>query len=119
MLNDITFGDTVLVLSAPETEAVGIAGKKGRVYGLTTPSNTGVEVVGTLRRDHAINVFFEDLDRSVWLPQELLECVDHGAGTVISLDGVNERWVRRDDGSWAELKSPPAAGHRPWWRFWR
>ena len=56
---NITFGDTVRLLSTPETEAVGVAGQVGKVYGETTPSASGVKVVGELVGDYALNVHFE------------------------------------------------------------
>ena len=53
---------------------------EGQVYGETTPSVTGIEVVGNLRDDFAINVFFESRDTSYWFAPELLEFLDHAEG---------------------------------------
>ena len=115
---EISFGDTVQVLDTPETQALGIADGRGSVFGHTTPSSTGIEVVGARSRDYGINVYFDELDRGVWLAEELLAFVDHGAGGVMTLDGVDKQWVRAADGSWLEFDTAPAA-RRPWWRFWR
>src|SRR5882672_11512948 len=55
-----SFGDNVRIRSSVETISNGVAGLVGQVYGQTTPSVTGVEVIGKLESDYAINVFFED-----------------------------------------------------------
>ena len=116
----ISFGDNVRVRSTPETESAGLAGLRGQVYGCTTPSQTGVEVVGELKNDYAVNVFFAASDEAYWLAPELLEFVDHAAGTEISLAGVAKKWVRTESGEWLESETgdPPQA-RRPWWQFWR
>jgi hypothetical protein len=103
MLNStIAFGDTVRIVSAPETERLGIAGKSGPVYGETTPTVSGVEVVGILTRDFALNVYLEELKESFWLPEHLVELVDHGEGTTFTVDGISKRWVRTAEGGWDE-----------------
>jgi hypothetical protein len=109
----ITFGDNVRVRSSPETEARGVAGLIGQVYGETTLSVTGVVVIGEVTRDHALNVHFEGRAETLWFAPELLEFVDHGAGTEIRLDGVPKKWVRTATGEWAEKPD-----RKPWWRFW-
>jgi hypothetical protein len=119
MTDRISFGDTVTVRAVAETEAARIAGKTGTVYGYTTPSSTGVHVVGALQRDHAVNVYFDDLRESFWLPEELLVFVDHRAGIRVSISGVNKEWIRKTDGSWEEATAlTPRPIKRPWWRFW-
>ena len=94
----LAFGDNVRVRRAPSTEAIGIAGHVGQIYGETTPSSTSPEVVGELLRDYAINVDFPELGRNVWLAEQLLEFVDHGAGTTMTIGDVT--LVRRADGEW-------------------
>jgi hypothetical protein len=111
----MTFGDNVRLLSTPETEALGVAGKVGQVYGVTTPSVTGIAVIGNLVGDCAFNVHFEgrtDTD-SIWFVPELLEFVDHGPGTEIRLNGVPKKWTRSESGEWIE-----APLKKPWWKFW-
>ena len=44
---EVSFGDNVRVVRTRETEALGVAGRVGQVFGYTTPSITGVVVVGT------------------------------------------------------------------------
>lgn len=118
MKEQISFGDNVRVNSAPDTIARGLAGEVGTIYGETTPSVTGVEVIGTLVTDYAINVHFEHRNESFWFAPELVDLVDHSPGTEIRLDGVSKKWTRAADGSWIEENtSGPKAG-KPWWRFW-
>lgn len=101
--SNITFGDNVRVLSTPESEALGVAGLVGQVYGETTPSVTGVTVVGQLVGDHALNVHFEGRADTLWFAPEMLEFVDYAAGTEIRLDGVAKKWTRNASGEWVEL----------------
>ena len=110
---NITFGDTVRLLSTPETEAVGVAGQVGKVYGETTPSASGVKVVGELVGDYALNVHFEGRKDTLWFAPHLLEYIDHGAGGEIRLDGVPKKWTREASGEWVE-----SSLKKSWWRFW-
>ena len=112
-----TFGDKVRIRHSPETESKGLAGLVGNVYGQTTPSVTGVEVIGELAFDYAINVFFEDRDESFWFAPALVEFVDHAPGMEISLNGVAKKWVRTETGDWHE-ESTETKPAKPWWRFW-
>jgi hypothetical protein len=73
------------------------------VYGETTPSSTGVEIVGETRDDYAVCVHFAEPDRDLWLPEESLELVDHGEGTTMEVRGVT--YVRRADGEWRKRES--------------
>ena len=97
----LSFGDNVRIRHSAETEAAGIAGKVGQIYGHTTPSVTGVVVIGQQRLDYAINVYIEERDEAYWFAEELLEFVDHGAGTTMEVgDSV---YVRRADGEWEQV----------------
>jgi hypothetical protein len=115
----ISFGDNVRVRGTPLTHELGLAGLAGQVYGETTPSITGVDVIGETRDDYAINVFFEEQKESFWFVSELLEFIDHAPGTEIRLDGVPKKWVRTESGGWAEsdADASPDRG-KPWWKFW-
>ncbi len=121
MLNQssISFGDNVRVLATPLTEGLELAGLVGQVHGETTPSVTGVEVIGGVSEDYAINVFFDDRKESYWFVAELLELIDHAPGTEITLDGVPKKWVRTASGDWAESDTDNSE-HKsnPWWKFW-
>ncbi len=99
---NISFGDNVRIIGTPLTMKSGLAGLIGNVYGETTPSVTNVEVIGELRDDLAFNVYFEDKKDNYWFAPDLLEFVDHAPGTIITLDGVDKKWVRTDNGEWNE-----------------
>ncbi len=94
----ITFGDTVQVRATAVTKEAGFSGLTGKVYEETTPSITGVDVLGELEADFAINVYFEDKQTDAWFSPNLLKFIDHGAGTEIKLDGVDKKWVRAENG---------------------
>ena len=111
---NVSFGDNVRIRATKETEAAGVAGLKGQVYGETVPSVSGVEVIGTPSADFAINVHLEERGEGFWFAPELVEFIDHASGTVIRLDGVDKRWVRTEDGGWRE----ESLKKRPWWKFW-
>lgn len=101
------FADRVRIKVSEETQRLGLAGREGQVFGWTTPSVTGVSVIGSTAEDYAINVHFDDLDEGFWFAEDLVELVDHGAGTVISLDGQQTEWVRLADGEWQERPLTP------------
>jgi hypothetical protein len=96
------FADRVRIKETEETSRLGLAGREGQVFGWTTPSITGVSVIGSPVEDVAINVDFDDLGESFWFAEELTEIVGHGAGTVVSLDGQDVEWVRLPNGDWEE-----------------
>jgi hypothetical protein len=96
----ISFGDNVRVVSTPLTASLGLAGLTGAVYGQTTPSVTGVEVIGGAATDYAINVQLKGRAESLWFAPELLEFVDHAPGTEIVIG--NKRLVRSASGEWIE-----------------
>jgi hypothetical protein len=117
------FGDNVRVKDTAETQALGIAGRLGNVYGLTTPSASGVDVIGSKAEDLAYSVSIDELKQQFWLSPDLVEFVDHGAGTEMRLDGVPMTWRREADGSWSEhpdatIGNNKALTKKPWWRFW-
>ncbi len=118
-VSPVSFGDNVQVRRTPETEALGLADLRGQVYGETTPSVTGVPVIGSASEDYAINVSFDDREGEYWFAPHLLDLVDHGPGTEIRLEGVDKRWVRQASGEWLRLPgASPAAYRKPWWKFW-
>jgi hypothetical protein len=77
----ISFGDNVRVRATSLTQELGLAGMSGQVYGETTPSVTNVEVIGELREDYAINVFFDARKESLHRAQKSLGG-NSGSGTV-------------------------------------
>ena len=104
------FGDQVRVKEAPETISAGLAGLEGEVFGFTTPSATGVTVVGGAPDDHALNVYFRDTKADHWFRPDLLEFLHHNVGAEATVKGAPVKWVRQADGSWAEVPLPLGAG---------
>jgi hypothetical protein len=112
----ISFADNVRVRVTPVTEAAGVAGLHGQVYGVTTPSVTGVEVIGEVKDDTAVNVFFAEQNASHWFTPDLLEFVDHAPGTEIRVANSPTKSVRTEDGEWQVLpvETSPARGVVAW-----
>ena len=114
--SQITFGDTVRVVSTELTQRLGLAGLVGTCYGQTIPSSSGVgDVIGMSDEDYAVNVFFDDRDEAFWFAAHLLEFVDHGPGIEIQLDGIDKKWTRSDSGQWIE-KDLPGSQSKSWWQ---
>jgi len=109
----IQFGDQVQVRSTPETAAAGLAGLEGTVYGFTTPSVTGVKVIGGAPEDLALVVGFGESRGQHWLRPDLLVVLHHNAGAVTGIIGSQRRAVRLADGSWDVGESGP---RRSSWR---
>jgi len=105
------FGDNVRVRANAVTEAAGLAGMSGQVYGFTTPSVTGITALGDVQNDRAYSVFIQARSAEFWLAAELLELVDHGAGTTAQIQG-GLKMVRTADGGW-EPVTPEAAPDEP------
>lgn len=74
----------------------------GIINGRTSPSVTRVEVIGKSTKDLTIAVTLEAQTKQVWFPQEVMEFVDHGAGTIIETQG--RKLIRDEHRSWRELK---------------
>ena len=99
---EITFGDRVRIRHTETTETLGIAGQMGFVNGRTTPSVTGVEVIGSSSKDFAIAVTLEAQAKQLWFAEEILEFVDHGPGTTVETAG--RKLIRDEHGRWREAK---------------
>lgn len=95
------FGDNVRIRRTPLTESLGLAGLDGCVYGETTPSVTGVKVIGETEQDFALNVVIEGKEDDLWFAPELVEFVDHAEGTQIRIG--TRRFSRDAAGEWEEL----------------
>jgi hypothetical protein len=98
----VQFGDHVRILSDAATNERGLTGKTGTIWGQTVPSASNVEVVGAPKNDYAVSVFVDELEEQYWLPDHLVEVIDHGAGTVFTLEGVDKKWTRNSQGGWDE-----------------
>ena len=94
-------GDNVRIRTMPATQAAGVAGRIGNVAGFTTPSYTGVQVIGEVKDDLAFSVTFRNPDAQLWFAPELLEFVDHAPGLDVQIG--KKRLVRRADGGWYEI----------------
>jgi hypothetical protein len=103
----LSFGDNVRIRSTPLTEKLGLAGQTGSIYGETTPSVTGVEVIGEATADYAVNVMIEARGEQLWFAPDLVEFIDHGAGTEVRIGDVH--LVRDASGEWSEVpgSEPP------------
>jgi hypothetical protein len=111
-----SFGSKVKIKDSPFTVEKGLAGKVGEVYGQTTPSMMDFEIIGTPKEDLAINVYFDDLKTSYWFYSDLLETIDDGQGAVITLDGLDKKWTKGQNGQWIEENTKAV---KKWWEFWK
>lgn len=97
--SEIQPGDEVRIVSTPVTNARGYAGRIGVCWGFTTPSYSGVDVVGEAQSDRALNVRFDDVNEAAWFAYELVEFVSYAEGTVMR---IGDKTFRRNaDGSWS------------------
>lgn len=97
---EISFGDTVKVLSTEQTVEAGLAGKTGEVLGETRPSSTGVTYFGDAKDDYVINVEFLDINEEYWFTPDLLE--------LVSDDNTKETTIQ-----------PEFVKQRKWWQVWK
>lgn len=67
------YPETVRIKSTDDTRRLGIAGREGKILGFTTPSVTGVTVIGPLTNDFAWGVSVDDGQPAVWLADELVD----------------------------------------------
>lgn len=99
-----TFGDRVRIVSAPATVDAGWADREGTCLGWTTPSVSGVEVIGLTESDFAVNVGVEmNWGVNAWFDTSLVEVIDHSPGTVIRVG--DQSLIRDADGNW--IPDPP------------
>jgi hypothetical protein len=82
------FGDLVRVVSTPETERAGIAGRTGRVRGETQPSASGVEVIRRdgVADDFALEVELDGGHERRWLTLDLVEFLDPRSGSATRVE---------------------------------
>jgi hypothetical protein len=100
------------VRQTPEASALGLSGLEGEIYGHTTPSATGIAVIGSKVDDYALNVFFTEKKGQYWFSEDQLEFLHHSPGTEITIAGIDKKWVRASSGAWEERPN------KPWWKFW-
>jgi len=99
--DSVSMGDNVLIRRTAETEVGGYANRRGVCYGFTTPSLTGVTVIGAADDDFALSVHFEDdtLD-DAWFDLSLVQLIDHAPGTEITIGDME--LVRDESGDWVQ-----------------
>jgi hypothetical protein len=107
----LSFGDNVRIRDTPLTQSLGLAGLTGTVLGETTPSVTGIEVIGEIKSDFAVSVLLDVRDESPWLSPELVEFLDHSPGITCSIG--DHSIVRSETGEWTELP-PRSTGFVAW-----
>ena len=97
---EISFGDTVKVLSTEQTEEAGLAGKTGGILGETSPSSTGVTYFGDAKNDYVVNVEFLDINEEYWFTPELLELIS----------GDSDKEV---------VTQSKVVQQKKWWQVWK
>jgi hypothetical protein len=80
-------------------DAAGYSGRFGQCWGFTTPSATGIEVVGGPVEDIALNIHCDDeaVADAFFRPGDL-ELLDHDPGLEIQIGETH--LVRDDEGGW-------------------
>lgn len=100
----LAFADRVRIRDGSDTGKRRLAGRVGEIHGFTMPSASGVQVIGSSSHDVALGVYFEELKEALWFAPELLEFVDHGAGTTIWVQGSEVEWVKTERGDWVQQR---------------
>lgn len=107
----ISFGDNVRIVPSDATTASGHADRMGVCYGMTTPSVTGVEVVGDGVNDVALNVHFDDAAvQDAWFAPEFVALVDDAAGSRATVG--DHAFVTTEDGTWVSDSTVPSQRRR-------
>jgi hypothetical protein len=99
-MSAISFGDTVRIRATAETERLSLSERTGTVYGWTTPSVTGVPVIGSIEKDSALAVKLEGQNDPLWFDPDLVEFVNHSPGTTATVG--NRGFKRNAEGKWIE-----------------
>ena len=108
-LGAVSFGDKVRIVSSDSTMASGHADLIGVCFGMTTPSVTGVGVVGGAPDDIALNVHFDDdTVQDAWFTPELVAIVDHAEGSRATVGDL--AFVKTQGGDW--VPEPPTSPPR-------
>lgn len=109
---DISFGDNVRIMVSDSTTESGHADRIGVCYGMTTPSVTGVEVVGGAPNDVALNVHFDEEVPDAWFAPELVVLVDHAVGSRATVG--DQAFVKTDGGDWVPQPPASASSRQKW-----
>ncbi len=95
----------------------GHANLVGVCYGMTTPSATGVGVIGDTPDDVALNVHFEnDAAADAWFAPDLVLLVDPAVGSRATVG--DRSFVKTAEGEWVSDQSSAASPviRRRWFR---
>ena len=93
------------IRSAPETDALGLAGQVGVIVGETRPSASGEPVVGDAPEDYALAVLLPVTGATYWLRPGLLEPV-HPDGTSFAPPPPPAPWRERPRGAPHRRETP-------------
>ena len=89
-------GDRVRIARSSETAELGWAAREGIYYGFTTPSVTGIQLIGLIG-DIGVNVGFAD-GVVEWFDSSLVEYLGYDPSDTMT---VGDRvFVRDSDGAW-------------------
>jgi hypothetical protein len=116
-LDEIAFGDNVMIIDTEPTRRSGHANLVGVCYGMTTPSATGVHVIGDATDDVALNVHFEAASiPDAWFAPGLVVLVDRGVGSRATVG--DRSFVKSADGEWVPERQDdePRAAPRRWFK---
>nr|WP_314434702.1 hypothetical protein [uncultured Brevundimonas sp.] len=102
--------DAARIRSTPLTDKLGYGGVEGVIFGVTTVSMTGVEVIGEPEDDCALNVDFEGRLAAAWFQPSLVEVI--GSPEMTMTIGNTTLTRSADSDVWID------AAVRPWWKFW-
>lgn len=111
--DSLGFGDIVRIVQTPEMTQAKIAGLEGEIYGFTTPSASGVSVIGSLANDFAWNIHIPSLNQEFWLDPSNIELVHHPETIELTIGSKTIRATRTENGYIEEIVSS-----QPWWKFW-
>lgn len=109
-----SFGDTVRIISTPETKAKGVDGKVGEVSGMTVPSLTGIEIIGDSTDDCGISVLVDEPRELIWIHPDLVEQL--GNGEAMHMEAENFQATRDTRGNWQVSEE---FTQKKWWEFWK
>lgn len=113
------FGDLVRIRRTPVTEAAGVGGLQGTVFGHTMPSASEVPVIGDPGPDFAINVFFDERGEGFWFSPDLIEFVAHQPGMTVTFERSAKRLIQDANGNWKERGHAEEPSDTPLLQFFR
>ena len=93
--------DSARIRRTPLTEKLGYADAEGTIFGVTTVSSTGVEVIGDVEDDCAINVDFDGRLPTAWFQPSLVKVTGQPEITMTLGDKTFVR--KQGSGEWTEV----------------